>query len=137
MADLIIETDSNDFDRLMTDYTPEQLSGAIRWRYLDRENDPAVALPGGNYVLAQVGNDLVYMGGARINASLWRAGMLKGRLTPTGYVGYMRLQWYDATGRSLADESYAEMDSTAQTMTLVFPALQARLRFTRLSPFVK
>lgn len=129
VADLIVETDPNDFDRLLTDYSPAELAQAQHWLYLDRENEPALALPGGSYLLAQVGNDLIYLSGARTNASQWRTGMLKGTLTPTGYDGYYRLQWYDATGRRLPDESYAQFDPAAKTMTLVFPALQSRLRF--------
>lgn len=131
VADMMVETDPDDFGRLQSTYTDAQLDSATVWRLLDRENDPTIALPGGRYVLAQVGEDLVYLSGAQTNAAHWRRGMLKGRLTPTGYTGYYSLEWFDATGRRLADDCYAQFDSAASTLTLTFPALQASLRFSK------
>lgn len=133
IADIIIETNPDNFDRLMTAYTDEELDAAKKWRYLDRESDPKIALLGGQYVLAQIGNDLIYMSGAKTNASHWRKGMLKGRMTPTGYTGYYRLQWYDATGRALPDESFVQTDDKDSTMSATFPGLQTTLRFTSLA----
>lgn len=127
---LIAETDDRDFSRLMTAHGADELQGAPRWRYLDRDSDPKLALAGGAYELALIGNELIYIGGAVTNADLWKPGMLKGRLTPTGYDGYFRLEWVDATGRTLNDESYATFDSAAKTMKLTFPGLQTTLRFT-------
>lgn len=136
---LIVETDDRDFSRLQTALTDEELAEAEMWRYLDRESDPRVAIPGGEYRLAMVpsrsvsgGYDLIYMEGARTNGAYWKRGMRKGTLTPTGYVGYYRLSWVDATGRTLPDESSAELDATARTMRLNFPSLRASLRFTSL-----
>lgn len=132
VVDIIVETDPDDFARLMTEYNAEELADAKKWRYLDRENDPKVALLGGQYVLAQIGTDLVYMSGAKTNASQWRPGMLKGQMSPTGYVAYYRIQWYDATGRMLHDDSFVQFNDADSTMTITFPALQASLRFTSL-----
>ncbi len=130
IADLMVETDDDDFSRLHTGYTDSDIAAGRCWTYLDRENDPAVARPGGRYVLAQIGDDLVYLDGAQINAPRWRRGMIKGRLTATPYSGYYHLVWFDATGRRLADDSFAEMSADGSTMTLCFPALDARLRFS-------
>lgn len=127
---LIAETDDRDFSRLMTAHTPTELEAATRWRYLDRDNDPKLAVAGGAYELAQIGNELIYMSGAVTNSHKWTPGMLKGRLTPTGYDGYFRLEWVDATGRTLNDESYATFDSATKTMKLTFPGLHTSLRFT-------
>lgn len=132
ISEMIVETNPNAFGRLATEYADEEIDNASKWRYLDREGDTKVALPGGNYLLALVDNDLVYVSGAKINAGHWRKGMLKGHLTPTGYAGYYRLQWYDATGRKLNDESYATIDDSAHTLTLTFPGLDASMRFTSL-----
>lgn len=132
IAEIIVETNPNNFDRLTTGYSDDEINAGKVWRYLDRESDPKIALLGGNYILTQIGNDLLYLAGAKTNAAHWRKGMLKGQLTPTGYEGYYRLQWYDATGRKLADESFAQFDPQASTMTLTFPGLQASLRFTSL-----
>ena len=79
--------------------------------------------------MAWVADDLIYMAGAQTNETRWKQGMLKGRLTPTGYVGYYHLEWYDATGRLLAEDCYAEYDEKSKTMTFVFPSLNASLRF--------
>lgn len=134
LQDFIIETNDNAFERLATGYTPAQLAAAPRWHYLDRENDPLIALPGGQYTLAQIGNDLIYIGGAITNSRHWKSGMLKGRLHPTGFDGYYRLEWIDATGRLLHGENYAETDPATGTLRLTFPALSASLRFAPSRP---
>lgn len=130
IQDVIIETNDNAFSRLKTDYLPEELEQARVWRYLDRRNDPKYSVIGGSYILAQVGNDLVYISGAKTNASHWQAGMLKGRLYPTGYDGYSKLEWYDATGRLLPGENFAEINAADGSLTLTFPELNASIRFS-------
>lgn len=130
---LVVETDNRDFGRLQTAYSQAELNSAIRWRYLDKENNPDLALSGGEYVLAQIGNDLVYVSGAKTNAEQWKSGMLKARLTATGYSGYYKVDWYDSTGKLIPDESYAELNATAKTMKITFPKLQTSLRFTSLN----
>lgn len=132
---LIVETDDADFGRLHSGYGADALEAAERWRYLDRENDPAFARPGGDYELAliadsQGGYDIIYMGGAVTNAAHWEPGMLKGRIEPTGFAGYYKLEWVDATGRLIPDECFAEFDSGRTVLTLSFPSLQASLRFS-------
>lgn len=130
IQDIIIETNDNDFSKLYTEYTPEQLEDAPCWRYLDRKNDPKTAIIGGDYYLAQIGNDLIYLFGAKTNASHWQTGMLKGRLIPTGYVGYYKLEWIDATGHFLPGENFAELNSDDSTLTLTFPTLNASIRLS-------
>lgn len=127
VQEVIIETNSHSFDRLQA-YQPEQLIDAPRWEYLDRTNDPTTAVVGGQYVLAQVGHDLVYLGGAVTNAGSWRPGMLKGRLIPTGFDNYYKLIWYDATGRKMPGENFAEHDAAPGILTLSFPGLGASIR---------
>lgn len=129
IQDFIIETNPNAFARLHTGLLPEELAEARQWSYIDRENDPLTAIVGGEYQLALVGNDLIYIGGARINADKWQTGMLKGSLTPTGFKGYYKLTWFDATGRRLPGENFAETDSAQGTMRLTFPDLGASIRF--------
>ena len=58
------------------------------WEYLDRDTDSRRAMIGGRYRLGIVEAsdgrkgeyDIVYLGGAEVNPSKWRQGMLKGRL---------------------------------------------------------
>lgn len=131
IRDLIIETDDAAIERLMTDYTSSQLDESPRYTSLDGEFDRKLAVAGGNYELAQVGADLIYMGGARTNGTHWRPGMLKGRLIPTGFDEYYKLEWFDATGRKLSGANYAEVDPMSATLRLVFPELGATMRFAR------
>lgn len=133
VIDLLIESNPDNFSRLATSYTPEEIEDATIWRYLDRQNDPSTALPGGSYVLAALptpsGFDLLYVDGAVTNASHWTLGMQKGRLVKTGFKGYYKLEWVDATGRKLPGEHFAEL--TDNVLVLNFPALQTILRFSR------
>lgn len=127
IQDLIIETNSDSFGRLLK-YASAELAGAKRWEYLDRTNDPKTAIVGGQYVLAQIGNDLVYLSGAKTNGEHWQPGMVKGHLIPTGFDGYYKLQWYDATGRKMPGENFAEHDASLGVMKLSFPELGATIR---------
>lgn len=127
IQDFIVETNPNAFERLQK-YLPEQYENAEKWVYLDRINDPKTAIAGGNYELARIGNDLIYLDGAKTNASYWRPGMIKGSLTPTGFEGYYKLQWYDATGRKMPGENFAEQDDSLGIIKLTFPELGATIR---------
>lgn len=130
VEEIIIETDNNAFSRLRTRHSAEELRAAPKMRYLDRDNDPAMALPGGRYLLALINDEIIYLNGAVTNGAYWQPGMRKGRLTPTGFSGYSKLEWIDATGRRLPGENYAERDDASGTMRFVFPALGASMRFS-------
>lgn len=129
LVDFIIETDSDSFRRLESGLDAQAIAEGHSWRYLDRETDSKTAVVGGQYVLSQVGSELIYVEGAITNSASWKTGMVKGRLTPTAFSGYYKLQWFDATGRELPGENYAEVDSDLGTMKLTFPALGASVRF--------
>ncbi|MBD5327833.1 MAG: hypothetical protein HDR99_05160 [Bacteroides sp.] len=129
LVDFIIETDSDSFGRLESGLDDEAIASGRRWSYLDRESDPKTAVMGGQYVMAQVGLELIYVEGAMTNPASWKTGMTKGRLKPTGFDGYYRLQWFDATGRELSGENYAEVNDDLGIMKLTFPALGASVRF--------
>lgn len=132
VLDLIVETEPDNFERLHIGVSAEQLENVAHWVYLDRDNDPAVARPGGAYELAAVptdaGFDLIYISGAVTNASSWQPGMLKGRLLSTGFQGYYKLEWFDASAGRIAEECYAQTED-GKILKLVFPALRASLRF--------
>lgn len=127
IQDIILDLNSDSFERLRK-YRPEQLLDVPRWEYLDRINDPRTAIIGGEYILAQVGPDLVYLGGAKTNPSHWKPGMLKGTLKPTGFDGYYKLKWYDSTGREMPGENFAEHDKSLGVLKLSFPELGASIR---------
>lgn len=115
---------------------PGQEAPLGMWRYLDRDNDATFARPGGFYTLAAVADPsehgaylLLYIDGARVNATGWQAGMIKGRLTPTRFIGRYRLEWRNADKTILQDESVAVLEG--DILTLSFPLHQSHLRFTR------
>lgn len=105
------------------------------WTYFDRENDPARARPGGRYRIACLAcgdgsYDLIYLGGAVVNVSKWRPGMRKGRLVPTPFEGHYDLIWVDAMMEPMENDVSATVADGL--MTLNFPLLKSRLRFSRL-----
>lgn len=106
------------------------------WRYLDRDNDPRLAVPGGMYRLATVadgygGYCIVYLGGAESGADYWQPLMVRGHLVKTPFSGNYDLEWLDATGRAAARENYGTIDAASGIMTLTFPLLNSTLRFRR------
>lgn len=129
LIDLIIETNPDSFRRLVTDHSDNEIAAGQMWTFLDREGDSRLAVVGGQYRLSQIGMELIYVGGAKTNPNDWKPGMVKGRLIPTGFDGYYKLQWFDATGRELSGENYAEVDSDLGTLKLTFPQLKTSVRF--------
>jgi len=159
---LYVMADNSEYAGLQRAVPAEEVIGHCRrstdpiegvWRYLDRENDPRTATPGGAYILATVRNDsipsadifgnprlvsgydIIYLSGAVTHSGMWRPGMLKGRMLPTGLTGCYDLQWYDAACDPVHDpdnDNNADFsDTPAPVLTFNFPLLQARLRFTR------
>lgn len=106
------------------------------WHALDRDNDASYARPGGNYTLLVVedyespGDFLIlYIDGAIVNDQSWHRGMIKGRLSPIGFDGRYRLEWYGADMKMVNDEAHAIIENGI--MTLNFPLLHAQLRYSR------
>lgn len=128
ISDLIAETDDCDLTPLMTYVDPESLTIMT---YLDATESLSGKI-GGKYQLGLLptadGFDLIYLGGARVNASAWKPGMRKGTLTSRGFQNHYILTWTDATGRPLPGEHYATYDPAEALLTLHFPALKATLR---------
>lgn len=107
------------------------------WKFLDRDNDPRWALPGGFYSLAIVRSatdpetfDILYLSGARTNASLWQPLMLKGRLTPTQFIDHYLLQWNDASLNDAGPECSADLQQPS-ILQLNFPLHRTKIRFSR------
>lgn len=105
------------------------------WEYLDRANDPDLALPGGRYTLALVadgngGYDIIYVSGAEVNASDWHPGMLRGHLLPTQFAAHFTLIWVDADMRTISTDLHADY-SAAGILALQFPLYSTTLRFAR------
>ena len=110
-----------------------------RWQYLDRDTDPRLLNTGGDYSLATVtaadgSIEIVYLGGSKANTGYWRPMMLKGRLTPTPFVGHYDLVWYDAYGARIDSETSADITADGSIMRLNFPLHGGSLRFRKVRP---
>ncbi|MDE6266412.1 MAG: hypothetical protein K2M07_03570 [Muribaculaceae bacterium] len=104
------------------------------YKYFDRDNDPALALPGGDYSIAVVPVDgsedyaIVYLDSATVNPALWQRGMVKGIMSPTNFERQYSLRWIDAEFHDINAEQYAMlMDGGLLQMT--FPLYKSKLRF--------
>ncbi len=131
ISDLIAETDDYDLTPLMTD---ADLNSLVVLTYLDSTELRSGRI-GGQYHLGLLptpnGFDLIYLGGAKVNASAWKPGMRKGTLTSRGFQNHYILTWTDATGRPLPGEHFAIYDPDEALLTLNFPALKTTIRLAR------
>lgn len=104
------------------------------WKALDRDTDSRRALAGGRYrlLVAEKGDgfDIIYLGGADVADDEWLPGMLRGRLTPTGFEGHYDLEWVDARHDLISRDAYCQLEND-MIMSLQFPLLKSVLRFTR------
>ncbi|MCM1451007.1 MAG: hypothetical protein NC102_01970 [Clostridium sp.] len=106
------------------------------WEYMDRDIDPGAASLGGRYHLATIKNaegdyDIVYLGGAEAEAGRWTPMSIKGRLSPTIFIGNYDLVWIDADGNRLERECNAQIDINGAILTLRFPLQKAQIRLRR------
>ncbi|MCM1348415.1 MAG: hypothetical protein NC338_03305 [Firmicutes bacterium] len=127
---------------LITPWTKQEISTYLAkaqppeglYKYLDRNTDPRLSRPGGNYTLALIkasagGYDLIYIDGAATNATQWEPGMLKARLTPTIFQNQYDLVWYDSMFNALAQDCSASIEQGA-ILTINIPAIKASMRFS-------
>lgn len=103
----------------------------------DYDHDDAYARLGGAYRLAVVphgdagGYSVHYLGGARLNASMWSPGRVKARLLPTAFPTVFDVEWCDAEGEWMLCDVQAEFDRLAKTLTVKFPYQGSILRFRK------
>lgn len=143
VAVAVTETVDDPARSLYTGLTPELITARLQtstdpvegiWEFLDRENDPVRARPGGRYRVALIATapgtyDIIYLSGAEVNRDAWKPGMLKGRLSATPFVGQYDLMWVDAMMKPIENDISATVEEAL--MTLGFPLLKSRLRFSR------
>lgn len=136
LKEVVYSTD--DIEQLLAPAAHPSNSPAGIWEYLDRDTDNVRARSGGRYRLAVVpsssssGYDIVYLGGAEVNPSAWRPGMIKGRLIPTPFAGHFDLMWVDSSLNPISEDIHASLDSSNAILTLSFPLLGSTIRFYRL-----
>lgn len=94
------------------------------WEVFDRMLDESRLRPGGNYRLLLVRNDngydLIYLSGAQTLASVWKPGMIKGKLVSTSFHGVFDVVWLDPSGISVPGVIKAQMESRG-LLTFTFP----------------
>ena len=132
---------------LATGYNADSLARAVAgrpapegvWSYLDRDiSSPGSAL-GGRYRLAIVRNaeagcyDIVYLGGAQVNAGAWKPGMKKGELRATVFEDNYDLVWYDSECSPIVNDGYADIEQGA-ILTVALPVQGAKIRFAKERP---
>ncbi len=120
------------------------------WSFLDRDNDPAWAIPGGFYELAIVKTgaapqsdtteetsdnipvyEIIYISGATVEGASWLLGMRKGSLSPTIFADHYKLSWIDARFQTDYPECTADLSASNTILTLRFPLHRSQLRFSR------
>lgn len=140
-----LEAERSPRSRLASGLTPAEIAGRLaastdrmeaEWQYLDRNNDPRYARPGGDYRLATIadglgGYHIVYLGGASVLPTDWAEGMIKGHLAPTPFVDHYTLTWFDASGDPIDRETTADLSAEGSILALNFPLLRTMLRFSR------
>lgn len=106
------------------------------WRYLDRDMDASRATLGAYYDLATVRSadgvyDIICIGHRGAASAPVLPLQIKGRLTPTIFIGNFDLAWLDSSGLPVADEANAQFAPDGSILALRFPLLRAQLRFSR------
>lgn len=129
---------NNPEDFIVAAHDPTAVDGV--WIFLDRDNDPKWARPGGRYTLGIMRSitekdswDIIYLDGAVTNAPKWLPGMRKGKLTATPFMGHYDLEWFDALFDYLdkTEECSATMNDAGTILTLSFPLDHSVMRFYR------
>ncbi len=107
-----------------------------RWRLLDRSLDENLLRLGGSYDCALLrskdgGYRLVYLSGARVNATGWTTGRVKALLEPSGFEGVYHCTWFDAEGLPLSNEVTAQRNDNGTELTITFPYQDSWLRLRK------
>lgn len=105
------------------------------WVVFDRELEESLLKMGGDYKMALVKEDekylLIYLEGARVNSSLWKAGKVKGILHPSHFKGIYEATWIDSQGLPLSHEIKAQ-EGEGGTLTFSFPYQSSTIRLRKI-----
>ena len=106
------------------------------WVVFDRELDESLIRQGGDYTLAIIKDGksyrIIYLDGARINASEWKPGMRKGTLFPSPFPGIYKLEWIDSENKSLSYDLKAQIGE-GEILNIQFPYQQSSIRLRKIS----
>ena len=108
------------------------------YKYLDRENDPRIASPGGKYTIAVIPTaekgkyDVLYIDNALAFSHIWALGMRKAVLTKTIFVNHFDVEWYDSKQTYMNDEISATLTLDNTVLEFYFPIYKAKIRFSKI-----
>ncbi|MDE6523406.1 MAG: LysE family translocator [Muribaculaceae bacterium] len=103
----------------------------------DFDFDESYAKSGGMYRIAILPDeesgafDVFYLGGAKVNAGMWKPGMKKGKLIPTVFGNVYDVEWIDAEGVVMINDVQGEFDALASSLTVKFPYQNSSMRFRK------
>ena len=90
---------------------------------------------GGEYTVAIIRNaegyEMYYLDGAKTRSDIWKPGMLKARLSNSGFPDIFDVTWVDATGETLAKDIKARYESPL--FTFMFPYQSSTLRLRKIT----
>lgn len=105
------------------------------WTVFDRTLEESLLQLGGDYRFAIVkANDeyqLIYLGGARINAAEWLPGMVKAHIEEDFFPGIYNVTWIDSEGLPLSNGIKAQAGD-GDTLTIQFPYHSSSLRLRKI-----
>lgn len=106
------------------------------WTVFDRTLEESLLLLGGDYQFAIVRDEdrylIIYLSGARVNACLWKAGMIKGVLTPGPFPGIYSVDWTDSEGLKMNHDIKAQAGEGG-TLSIQFPYQSSVIRLRRIA----
>lgn len=105
------------------------------WKVFDRSLEENLLRMGGEYTVAIIRNaegyEMYYLDGAKTRSDIWKPGMLKARLSNSGFPDIFDVTWVDATGETLAKDIKARYESPL--FTFMFPYQSSTLRLRKIT----
>lgn len=138
---ILREEEQSHIDRISDDDLTLRLSESAEklegeWGIFDRSLNENLLRLGGDYRLGIIReNDryrIIYLSGATTQSGIWKRGMTKGWLTPTGWDGIWNLTWIDASGQPLSKDLKAQQTEDG-ILELQFPYQDSKMRLRKFS----
>ena len=127
-------TEYEDIEKLKTRLENPQDSIEGYWTLFDRTLEETLLQMGGDYRLAIIKEGdkylILYLSGAKTNASAWKPGMIKGRLIPDPFPETYSVVWYDSEGNPLSKDIKAQLGE-GSTLLIQFPYQSSVVRLRK------
>lgn len=127
-------TEYEDIEKLKTRLENPQDSIEGYWTLFDRTLEETLLQMGGDYRLAIIKEGdkylILYLSGAKTNASAWKPGMIKGTLIPDPFPETYSVVWYDSEGNPLSKDIKAQLGE-GSTLLIQFPYHSSVIRLRK------